>query len=110
MFADLLGGIQEQLYRTIVLFIEFFKGFNVWVALGTLACLYVIFMRTWEFRKIGSLFLTWFFLLIAYVRLDAFFGVAPFSPEGIDMAQMVLRIMSGIIAAIVFVYHAVVAQ
>ena len=110
MFAAIIEGIQEQIYKTIVLCVDFFKGINVWATLGTLACLYIIFMRTWEWRKIGSLFLTWFLLMIAYVRLDALFTTAAFSPEGIDMAQMVLRILSGIIAATIFVYHAAIAQ
>ncbi len=110
MFAEILGGIQDQAYKTIVLCVEFFKALNIWAALGTLACLYIIFMRAWEWRKIGSLFLTWLLLLIAYVRLEAFFATAGFSPEGIEMAQMLLRVISGIIAAIVFLYHAAIAQ
>jgi len=75
-----------------------------------LACLYVVFMRTWEFRKIGSLFLTWAVLLIVYVRLEGLCVTSPFSPEGIEMAQMLLRITSGIVAALIFIYHAAVAQ
>jgi len=110
MFHDILMGIQDQIYKTMVLCVEFVKGFNVWVVLGTLICLYVVFMRTWEWRKIGSLFVTWLVCLIIYVRLDAFFAAAPFSPEGIDMAQMVLRIIGGIIATVVFIYHAAITQ
>ncbi len=110
MFAAILGTFKEQVYKTLILCVNFFGTLNIWVTLGSLACLYAIFMRSWEFRKIGSLFLTWLLLLIAYVRLDAFFVTAPFSPEGIEMAQMLLRVLSGILAAVIFVYHAAVAQ
>jgi|GEM_PF-2402415 len=110
MFDDIVAGIQEQAYKTIILCTEFFKSVNGWVALGTLACLYIIFMRTWEWRRIGSLFVTWLLLLITYVRLDAFFTSGIFSPEGADMGQMVLGIVSGIMAAVIFVYHAAIVQ
>ncbi len=110
MFATVFGVIQEQIYSTIVLCVSFFKEINIWLTLGTLACLYIIFMRTWEFRKIGSFFTTWFLLLIAYVRLDALLVTAPFSPEGIEMAHMLLRVVSGILAVLIFIYHAAIAQ
>jgi len=108
--GSVINVIQEQIYKTIVLCVDFFKLFNIWIAIGTLAFLYFFVMRTWDFRKIFSLFITWFVLLIAYVRIEAFFLTAPFSPEGIEMAQILTRIISGIVAAIIFVYHIAIAQ
>jgi hypothetical protein len=110
MLTTIIGTIQDQIYKTIVLLGDFFKVINIWAVLGGLACLYVVFMRTWEFRKIGSLFITWAVLLLVYVRLEGLCVTSPFSPEGIEMAQMLLRITSGIVAALIFIYHAAVAQ
>ncbi|MGE5280610.1 MAG: hypothetical protein ACM3L6_07710 [Deltaproteobacteria bacterium] len=106
----MLEAIQEQTYRTAVLCVDFFKALNPWATLGAAVLLYVIFMRSWDFRKYVSLLIAWLLLLIAYVRLDAYFATAPFSPEGVEMAHMLNRVISGIVAAVIFLYHVVIAQ
>lgn len=103
-------AVKDQIYQTMTLTVEFYRKVPILPALVVLAVVFFVFFRRWETRKIISLFFTLFFLSLLFVRVENFFIHAPMSPEGSDMAVGITRIVTAIIAVIVFLYHASVSQ
>jgi hypothetical protein len=103
-------GIKDQIYQTIVLTIAFYQKIPVLPALVVLATVTFVFFRRWELRKVISLIVTLLVLSIIYARIENFFLHAAMSAEGADMAVSITRIITGIIAVLVFIYHASVSQ
>lgn len=103
---DLLFGIKDQIYQTIVLFCAFFKKVEWAPTLGFIALLYLVGFRRWEFKKTLSFLAVSLLALIAYVRLEAFFASPALSAEGSQMAIAILRITSVVIMACIFLFHA----
>lgn len=101
--------IKNQIYETVILCIAFFKKLN-YISIGAIVlALAVFFFHRWEFKRIISLFVSMFVLVIAYVRLEALF-LATFSPDASSLGVIVLRIVSVFIAGVIFLYHAAVVQ
>ncbi|MBI5872892.1 MAG: hypothetical protein HZB36_01955 [Candidatus Omnitrophica bacterium] len=106
---SIIFEIKDQLFYTITLAINFFKVINLSTFLLSLGLLYIVVLRKWALKKIGSFFLIIFLLFILMIRTEAYFTTT-FGADSSSVSIGVCRTVFLIIAALVFIYYAAIKE
>ncbi|HAJ56203.1 MAG TPA: hypothetical protein DCL35_00345 [Candidatus Omnitrophica bacterium] len=106
---NIILEIKEQIYQTITLATDFFKGTDLKTLLLSLGLFYIIFLRKWPLKKIGSFFFTTLLLFILMIRTESFL-VTRFGTDNSMISIGICRVVFVIVTAVVFIYNAAVKE
>ncbi len=104
----ILIEINQQLCLTVTLIKNISKDINISTFFLSLALLYALFLHRWEFEKILSFFATIFLLFILFVRADFYLKMTLGTSDESALIFGLERVIFGIVAGVVFLYHAAI--
>jgi|GEM_PF-958707 len=100
--------INQQLVLTVDLLKNFLKDVNMSTVFLSLILLYALFLHRWNFEKILSFLVVMFLLFVLFVRADFFLKTILGTSEEASMIFGLEHIVFGLVAGVIFLYHAAI--